>query len=246
MMKCIIIDDEENSRNYLSDLIHNNHSEELVLIGTADSVENGERLIRSLRPDLIFLDVQMPPKTGFDLLRQTADIDYQVIFCTSYDQYALDAIKFSAIDYLLKPAQDDELAAAVAKVIQQNESLRRETFVQNLVGRSDQRKIVIPFADGFTVLKPEEIVYCQSDRNYCEIYTLNGDRVVSSRTLKHYEQLLTKFGFFRIHQSHLINTAHVRNYYKGKEHRVELTNKIEFVVARAKRDAFIKFFENQM
>lgn len=245
----IIIDDEEQSRSELLQAILPLDFP-LKLVGIASDVNEGLELIQEKKPDLVFLDVQMPPLTGFDLLKQLNNFNFSVIFVTSFDQFAIQAIRFNAIDYLLKPVQVDELNASISRFLEQttakkNSAERIENLIKNNTEIKQNHKIVIPFADGFSLARTAEIIRCQADRNYTFIYTLQG-KIHSSKTLKEYENLLADYGFLRIHQSHLVGIQHVKNYYKGKEHEIELDDGSRLPVAKSKRKEVLEKLNRQI
>lgn len=246
MIKAVIIDDEKSAREILSGMLKN-YCPEVEITGMANSVKKGIELIQKLQPDLVFLDIKMPLGSGFDLLESIAKINFEVIFTTAYDQYALKAIKFSALDYLLKPIDVLELKAAVKKVSESKSqhllNKKLETFIENITAKNKQlTKIVIPLSDGFKVIEVKDIIRCQSDRNYTNIFIADGSKILSSRTLKDFEELLSEYNFFRIHQSHLINLNKVKFYGKGRGGQVELSDGSTVDIARSKRAEFIKRF----
>ena len=247
MIKAVIIDDEESAREALSGLLKN-YCSEVDLQGMAKSIEDGRELILKCKPELVFLDIRMPRGSGFNLLEKLPEINFEVIFTTAYDQYALKAIKFSALDYLLKPIDVTELKAAVKKVGERKDQFvlneKLEIFMENITTKNKQlTKIVVPMTDGFRVVEVKNIIRCQSDRNYTNLFLADGTRILSSRTLKEFEELLSEYSFFRIHQSHLINLNNVNHYTKGREGQVELSDGSKVDIARSKKAEFMAKFD---
>ena len=239
-MKALIVDDEKKSRNVLHYLCEQ-YCPDLKIVGHADSVENAETWIVKTQPDLIFLDIRMPNKNGFQLLEKYMPrLPFQVIFTTAYDQYALQAFQYAAIDYLLKPVNIDELVAAVQKVSVSGESLftpKKWQLFQQYLQKNNIQKISLSTADGIFFYQLKDIIRCEAEGNYSRICLINNQSLLITKTLKYFEELLTDKSFFRIHKSHLINLYHVRQYLKRKQHWVAMTDgkRIE-VSLRKKKD----------
>lgn len=247
MITAVIIDDEKSARETLSGLLKT-YCPGVEILGTANSVEKGVELIVEQKPELVFLDVKMPFGSGFDLLERLPDITFEVIFTTAYDQYALKAIKFSALDYLLKPINVAEIKAAVKKVREsKNQHLlnkKLETFIENITAKNKQlTKIVLPMSEGFKVVEVQEIIHCQSDGNYTNLFLMDGSKILSSKTLKDFDELLIEYNFFRIHQSHLINLNSVKHYDRGRGGQVKLSDGSTVAIARSKKAEFIEQFK---
>ncbi len=246
MIKAVIIDDEHSARETLSGMLAK-FCPEVMIAGMADSAQEGINVIQNYQPQLVFLDVQMPFGSGFDLLEALPNINFEVIFTTAYNQYALKAIKFSALDYLLKPIDVKELKAAVEKVqLQANDqtsNIKLANFIENVNNNDDTtRKIVLPTAKGFSVVAIKDIIRCESDRNYTWIHFRDGPSLLATRSLKDFEELLVEYQFFRVHQSHLINLDCVKHYNRGRGGQVALSDGSQVDVARSKRDEFVKMF----
>ncbi len=223
MIRSVIVEDERKGREFLRELLER-YCPQIELVGEADNVPSAVALIGQQKPELVFLDVEMPVYDGFKLFDMVPEINFDVIFVTAFDQYAVKAFEYSAVDYLLKPLRVSKLKQAVEKVSQKRESGIRQQQVETLRdNRRDQfHKIVLPSQSGYQFVKLEDIVRCESDSNYTNFYLTNGKRMMISRTLKHVEELLGDEEFFRIHQSHLINLRHVRSYLKGRSGQVEM------------------------
>ena len=243
MIKAIIIDDEQHCIDRLSSLLKTNHTASIHLLGSAASVKDGIKAIKEQQPDLIFLDVQIHDRTGFDLLRECGNINFKVIFTTAYDKFAIQAIKFSAIGYLLKPIDEDDLAEALDKLSSNSvDDMRAMTKVieNNSNPQSKKKKITIPTGNELIFLDIDEIVRCHSDINYTTIYKSDKQKILVAKTLKEFEELLTEHHFFRIHNSELINLAYIKSYNKGKGGSVILNDGTELEVSTRRKEEFLK------
>jgi len=245
MIKVLIVDDEQHCIDRLSKLLHPSHDNLLEIAGTALTVEEGVEKILSLKPDLIFLDVQIDDKTGFDLLRALTEINFAIIFTTAFEKFAIQAIKFSAIDYLLKPIDDADLNAAIVKFMNERSqkltAQKIELLLQNTQSKKDvPKKIIVPTVSGFEFLEISDITRCQSEINYTTIYLKDKHKLVIAKTLKEFEELLSSHPFFRIHNSHLINLNCIKSYNKGKGGSVILTDGTEIEVSFRRKDEFLK------
>lgn len=244
MIKTIIIDDERNARVTLRSLLHT-FDKKVKIIGEANDLESGLILITETKPDLIFLDIKLKKATGFDLLTQFPNLKAEVIFVTAYDNYAIKAFEMAAFGYLLKPVQYSELA----KIIDRYESRKRKDFINNhtqvLIENFDEnriKKLVVQNVNGFKVLPLENILYLQGEINYTRIFLANGEKILTTKTLKEYDRLLSEFGFFRIHQSHLINLSFIVEYIKGDGGEIIMTNNDELKLSRRRKQKFLTRF----
>lgn len=219
----MIIEDERKGREFLRELLER-YCPQVELVGEADSVTAGVELIAREQPALVFLDVEMPVHNGFRLFDMVPEVNFEVIFVTAFDQYALKAFEYSAVDYLLKPVRIAKLKQAVEKVAGKVEwnsrHQRAEAFKDNRSGNFE--KIVLPSQGGYQFVKVPEIVRCEADSNYTLFHLTDGRKILASKTLKLVEELLGDRDFFRIHQSHLINLRHVVRYVKGRSGQVEM------------------------
>jgi len=242
MVRCIVVDDEFKSRESLKILLEDFCGNANVL-ALCQNVEEGVIAIKEHNPDVVFLDIQMQSETGFDLLTKVKPINFEVIFTTAHSDYAIKAFKFSAIDYLLKPIDIEELKKAVEKVERKlnfNISARLEQLVQNLKPTSGQNhKLALPTLDGLIFVKIVDIIYCEASSNYTQIFTHDGKKHVVSRTLKEYEELLADHDFFRIHNSFLINLNSIKKYVRGEGGYVIMTNDVSLDVSKRKKGAFL-------
>jgi two-component system LytT family response regulator len=246
MIKALIIDDEKSSRDTLRGFI-DNYCEGVEIIDEAESAEQGIEQIKKLQPDLIFLDIELPLGSGFDLLEACGYANFEVIFTTAHDQYALQAIKVCALDYLLKPISATDLINAVAKIRQRGLSKTTTpqigAFVENISNLNKQlSNIVLPTLDGFVVVKISDIIRCEADKNYTNFIFASNEKILVSKTLKEFEELLHDMDFIRIHQSHLINAAHVQRYIKGTGGYVQMSDDSIIEVSRRKKELLMERF----
>lgn len=245
MIKAVSVDDEPHCLDRLSRLLAEHCATTVQLVGTAQSVEDGISLIQKRQPNLIFLDVQIHDQTGFDLLKQVYPFGGDVIFTTAFEKYAVQAFRFSAVDYLLKPIDPDDLTQAVAKLIHKSPKLdtsaQLDVLLHNFTAiQNTSKRIAVPVATGLIFLQVNDIVRCQSDGNYTLVFLKDGQKVLVSRTLKEFDDTLTDVDFFRVHHSHLINLAYVKSYTKGKGGSVSMLDNSEVDVSTRRKDDFLK------
>lgn len=244
MINTIIIDDEQHCTDRLTYLAGSYCPAEINIMGTADTVESGFELINALRPQLVFLDVKIRQFTGFDLLHRYNALPFQVVFTTAYEQYAIQAFKFSAVDYLLKPIDPDELKQTVSRIRERmDKDLQKDKFevlLQNMkqINQPDPR-ITVPTISGLEILKVSDILRCQSDGNYTTIFMRGKNELMVAKTLKEFEDLLSSHNFFRIHNSHLVNLAFIKSYHKGKGGYVILEDKTTLEVSSRRKVDFL-------
>lgn len=242
MLKCVIVDDEHKSREILRILIED-FCENANVVAQCPTVADAIVAIEEHKPHVVFLDIQMQGETGFDLLEKIKKIDFEIIFTTAYSEYAIRAFKFSAIDYLLKPIDIEELKKSIEKVekkVNVDFSVRLEQLVQNLKGGTNHRyKLALPSSEGLMFVKVEDIVYCEASSNYTNIYMTDGKKHMVSRTLKEYEDLLAEQDFFRIHNSFLINLNAIKKYVRGEGGYVVMANDKSLDVSKRKKESFL-------
>lgn len=238
-LKVIIIDDEESGRSALRNFIAE-ICRDVTVVAEADGVASGIGQIILQKPDLVFLDVRMQDGTGFDLLEKIPERDFQVVFVTSFDHYAVQAFRFSAVDYLLKPVDPDLLSDAIEKArIAQNRSdisSKLDVLVSN-IGKLE--KLAIPSVEGIRFVRIDEIVRCESDDNYTTVFMRNGEKIVVSKTLKDYERLLSDMHFCRVHKQHLVNLKYVEKYVPGDGGYLILEDGSHVDVSRRKKDQLL-------
>ena len=245
MIETIIIDDERHCIDHLAGLLSTWCGSMIRLAGSAGTVEEGWRMILDLQPQLLFLDIQLQGETSFGLLGRFPMIDFDIIFVTAYEKYAIQAFKFSAIDYLLKPVDPDDLRQAVARLQQKRTkeeiAKRFETLFYNLKsGPGLPRRISVPTVKGLEFLPVQEIVRCESHINYTSIFLTSGQKLTVARTLKEFEELLAEHNFYRVHNSHLINLAWIKSYNTGKGGSVSMTDNTEIEVSTRRKDELLK------
>lgn len=237
MLRAVIIEDEALSRDTLRNYVEE-YCSDVALVGEAPDIEEGKKIIIKHKPDLVFLDVEMPFGNGFDLLESLDDTSFEVIFVTAFSHYAIRAIQYSASNYLLKPIDIDELIAAVEKVKKQDGQKVAATkiLLENLRNTQVQStKIVLPVLDGFEIIQSGEISHCVASDNFTNFRIASGKQLLICRTLKHYQEILEPLGFLRIHKSYLINLEKVRKYIKGKGGFVIMENEEEIPVSPASK-----------
>lgn len=217
-MKAIVVDDEKRARETIANIIklycHN-----VQVVAEADTVQAAEAAIEQHHPELVLLDIHMPGGNGFELLGKYKTPPFRFIFITAYQEHAVKAFKFSALDYILKPVNPDELIEAVSRaeglVHKDNLNAKLDAFISN-IGQTtfEPKKIVLKTSDSIHVVSVNDIVRCEADKNYSFFYLLNGKKILVSTTLKDYDELLSAYRFFRVHQSHLVNINHIDRYEK--------------------------------
>lgn len=243
-LKTVVIDDEADAVDFITSII-SEYCPDLEVEGKAHNVTSGIELIRSVKPDLVFLDVEMPNGTGFDLLTYFPEKDFDVMFITAFNHYAIKAIKFSAVDYILKPINITEFIEAVNKVIQKRKSNpfsgneNFEALLEN-IRTSHPTRLVIPTSDGKEYLNPNEIIRIEADRSYSWFF-INGKRkILVSKHLKEFQELLNDRNFFRPHNSHLINLDYVKKYVRIDGGYIEMTDGSQVPVSRNRKDLFLE------
>ena len=247
MLTAVIIDDEANSVDVLKTLLAT-YCPTVKVIAQADHAAAGRKLINEHSPDLVFLDIEMPFETGFDMLDALENRNISVIFVTAYDHYALKAIKYYAMDYLLKPVDIDELKLAVKKAEdkkqQQDFTELPVNLLKNYLEKGlDNSKIALPMADGIQFVNRNEIVRCEACGNYTKIYLKENRTYLVARTLGEYEDLLAPYNFLRIHHAHLINLDHIEKYVRGEGGYVIMSDGAVVDISRRKKQDFLNRFD---
>ncbi len=245
MIKAIIIDDEQHCIDRLMMLLSRNSGNMVELLASVQSVEEGLTAIKTYKPQLVFLDIEIGNKTGFDLLKQLPEINFEVIFTTAYDKYAVQAFKFSALDYLLKPIDTDELQAALKKlndkVSQKDIAGKFDALFHNLKNiQSASKKICVPVLSGLVFIQTDDIIRCESNVNYTTLFLKDKQKLLVAKTLKEFEEMLTEYNFYRVHNSHLLNLAYIKMYNKGKGGTVTMNDGSEIEVSTRRKDDFLK------
>ena len=243
MLKACIIDDEANSREVLELMLRENHPD-ISIEATASNIRDGLEIIQSFQPDLIFLDIEMPGGTGFDLVKELAEPLPDIIFCTAYGHYAIKAIECSALAYLLKPVSSQKLYDALQKVRVKSNPLQRKlqmhVLEEQLNTGKEATRFLINTVEDTKVIRFEEVICCVAESNYTRIYLSDGTKIIASRTLKDFETILSRPNFFRIHHSYLINLNFIRRIIKTDGCTVELPHDIKLDVARSRREELME------
>ena len=242
MIDCIIVDDQEICREALKDLIEE-HFSNLNIVGIANDGKNAIKLINKHNPDVVFLDVEMPGMTGFEMLANFDEVNFEIIFTTAKDKYTLQAIRSSALDYLIKPVLLKEMKNAVDKVAKKSQSHNAQIklLLKNISSAHEPlKKIALPTLEGFTFLQTDEIIHCNSDNNYTMFYLVSGKSMLVTIQLKEVEDMLSERNFCRIHKSHIINLNQIKKYVRGNGGYVVMNNGNMLSVSRVKKDEFLK------
>jgi len=240
----ILIDDEPRGLSSLKRLLEFN-CPELEIVATCGNANEAKGKISQLKPRLIFLDIAMPEKSGFDLLNELGEIDFEIVFVTAHNDFMLQAFRFSAVDYLLKPVEDNLLTEAVKRAVKKIEdktsSSNIETLLHNIRSKEGGQKLkmCIPSSKGFQVVNLSEIIYCEASSNYTNFHFTDKPLVCTSKPIHEYESLLEDCGFVRIHKSFVVNLEHVKEYIRGEGGLVEMTNGQDIEVSRRKKEMFL-------
>lgn len=237
MIKTLIVEDNKKSAELLVNHISNLFCD-LQVVGVAKNVDEAVSLIYSEKPSIVFLDINLQEESGFDVLKRTNSDEFEVIVTTAYSEYSLQAIKASAVDYILKPYDVEELKNAVKKAKAQLDLKYGKREQQDSLSLND--RIFIPTLDGLIFLLIDDIVCVSADTSYSEFHTMDGKKVVSSKGLSMYEDMLKPKLFVRVHKSHLVNLKHVKKYYRGRGGYVTMTNGMVVSVGESKKDELMK------
>jgi two-component system, LytTR family, response regulator len=247
MIKAIIIDDEKKSRDALMGLI-DRYCPEVFVIAQAEGCKEGIEKVKMHHPDIVFLDIQMPDGSGFNFLEAFEEFSFEVIFATAHDQYAIQAIKCSALDYLLKPINPDDLKGAIQKYIEKNDkgqiTNNIKVLLNNIKPGSENKKIILSTAEGIHILTTDEIIRCESDDYYTKFFLTDGKTILLSKTLKQNEAMLSDFDFIRPHKSHLVNIKFIKSYLKVDGGYILMTDGCKIPVSRRKRDSIISILNH--
>ena len=242
-IKAIIIEDEKNNRDNLAKILLEYCSNVNVIALCASAIE-GRKAIVEHQPDLVFLDIEMPGGSGFSMLESIEEINFEVIFVTAFDHYGIKAVKFCALDYLLKPIDILELSQAVEKVknrlAEKSENLRMKTLLVNRQAETTSPKIALPLSDKIEFIEISSIVRCEGEGNYTHIYLKSGDKILASKTLKEFDELLTDHHFLRVHQSHLINLNEVKSYIKIDGGYIKMKDGTSVSISRQRREMVLE------
>lgn len=244
MIRGIIVEDEKHSRETLAGMLHR-YCKNVEVIAEAESYRAGLEVIRKLKPDVVFLDIQMPDGSGFRLLEELDEIDFEIIFTTAFDQFAIKAIKYSALDYLLKPIDPEELVSAIRKVEGKMDKRGMNDNIQVLLDNikskdPDPHKIVLSTSEKIHIIETDQILRCESDNYYTNFFLTDGTRILVSKTLKENEELLGGHNFIRPHKSHLVNVKYIKGFLRNDGGYIEMTDGSRIPVSRRKREKIIE------
>lgn len=243
MIRTLVIDDEKNVRLRITDMIRENFPQ-ISVVGEAEGVKSGLEAIKKLDPELLLLDIQMEDGNAFDLLGNLDSINFKIIFITAYQEYAIKAIKFSALDYLLKPVSVDDLRTALRKAEEQilAELKLQLSNLQNNLQTSRSKTLALRTSEKIYLLEINNIIRCEADRNYTYFFVQEQKKHIVSQPMKEFEDLLKEFGFIRIHRSHLINIAYIESFDKSDGGYIILKDKTEIPVSRRKKNEILEIF----
>jgi len=244
MIRGIIVEDEKHSRETLLGML-DRYCKNVEIVAQADSYRGGLEKIREYKPDVIFLDIQMPDGSGFRLLEELDEINFEIIFTTAFDQFAIKAIKYSALDYLLKPIDPEELVKALKKVESKiskqavNENI--QVLLDNIKSREPEpHKIVLSTSEKIHIIETDQILRCESDNYYTIFFLIDGKKILISKTLKENEELLGGHNFIRPHKSHLVNVQYIKGFLRNDGGYIEMTDGSKIPVSRRKREKIIE------
>lgn len=246
MIRCLIVDDESKAREILAEMLKL-YCSEVTVIGQARNVTTAYEMINSLKPDLVLLDIKMPDGSGFDLLNKFESINFKVVFITAHEEYAIKAFRFSALDYLLKPIDPSDLISAVEKISNSKDVTgmndQFETFKDNYYkGESTKEKrIVLRTTENIYIIYLKDVIRCQSEKNYTYFYFANRERIIVSKTLKEFEEILTDYGFMRVHRSHLVNLKYIDRFDKSEGGFLIMTDTSKVEVSHRKKEALLSY-----
>jgi two-component system LytT family response regulator len=248
-MRAVLIDDEQHNLENLEALLKS-YCPMVQIMAKATDADEGKMAILKYQPDLVFLDIQMPRKSGFDLLFELQPCDFEVIFITAYDQYAIQAFKFAAVDYLLKPVNINELQAAAkrasVKCSHKKHNLQLENLLQLMHRQKEDHRIALPTLKETRYVRTEEIIRCESLNNYTNFFLVKDEKIIVSRPIYEYEELLKNYGFIRCHQSHLVNKKYVRSWVKEDGGFLLLENNDQVPVSRNKKEMIARELGNNI
>lgn len=244
MLKAVIIDDEPDCVKLLA-LQLKMYCPKVQVLAECTSSETGLIRIKELQPDIVFLDIEMPVMNGFQLLEKLGNINFSLIFVTAYDQFAVKAFRFNALDYLLKPIDGKDLKVAVEKALQQKPSLEQLKLMKQQLNVGEKHypdKIALPFQNGVIFTEIKNILYCESENNYTRFYVVEGRNYLVSKTLGDIQEVLEERNFLRVHRQFLVNLDHIKKYVRGEGNYLILSNEINIPVARNKKEKLIERF----
>lgn len=246
MIRCVIVDDESKAREILVDMLKL-YCTNVEVVGQAHNVKSAYDIIKQEEPDLVLLDIKMPDGSGFDLLNKFSDIDFKVVFITAHEEYAIKAFRFSALDYLLKPIDPSDLMSAIDKISEstsgtgmneQFDAFKSNYFEEETHG---DKRIVLKTQENIYIIYLKDVIRCQSEKNYTYFYFINRERIIVSKTLKEFDDLLSDFNFMRVHRSHLINLKFIDRFEKNDGGMVIMSDGSKVEVSHRKKEALVNY-----
>ena len=246
-MKVVVVDDESKTREGIIDIIKN-YCPQVKSVTEANDVKSAIKVINDVIPDVLILDISLGEETSFDILKQLNHVDFKIIFITAYEQYAIKAIKFSALDYLIKPVNPKELIEAItdaSKELERDQTeLKLNALLSNIENISNGvKKIILKTAESIFLINTQDIIRCESDDCYTSFYLFDGNKIMVSKTLKEFEELLSEYGFFRSHQSHMVNLYYMARFDKHDGGTIFMKDDSKIPVSSRKRNSLLKIFD---
>lgn len=239
MLKAVIIEDTDQDRQWLNSLLEP-YKTDIAVVGEADNLPEAIRIITALKPDVVFLDVQIKGGDGFDVLRALDTVDFKIIFTTSFDTFAVRAIRLSALDYLVKPLVKEEFDHAINRLLSEATESAQNKQIEVLVNNLRQvKKLALPAQNSIKFVDIDNIIRCQADSNYTWFFLTNGNKLLVTKCLKEFEEMLEPSGFCRVHQSHLINLRYISEFKKESGGIVVMEDSEEIYVARRRKDILL-------
>src|SRR5688500_10823123 len=244
-MKALLVDDEPDGIRTLTKMLELN-CPEVEIAATCSNATAAKQKLHEIQPDVLFLDIRMPGKSGLDMLGELPVKDFEVIFVTAHNEYMLQAFQFSAVDYLMKPVDEDRLVEAVERVkkrlMREKNPAQSDALLHNIskAGSPGEMRLCLPTQKGFSIVKLEDILYAEAERSYTVFHFVDSRPIIISRPLYDYEKLLTDTSFMRIHKSYLVNLLHVKEYLRGEGGTIVMTNGTEIEVSRRKKEQFLE------
>lgn len=247
MIRCVLIDDEKNALEMMEWLLKT-YCPDVEIAAMCNSSEQGIEAINKYRPDIVFLDIEMPNMNGFDMLERFDKIFFDVVFCTAYDQFAIKAFKYSALNYLLKPVDPDELKDTIHRIEQKKSTPSKEQFdllIQTMKqsNKATPQRIALTTGDGLLFVPTTEIIYCEAESNYTNVVLSGGKKILVSKVLKDIDEVLSGPDFYRVHSSFLININRIKKLVRGDGGYIIMDNDATVNISRTKRQEFMEMFE---
>ncbi|HEX5026188.1 MAG TPA: LytTR family DNA-binding domain-containing protein [Agriterribacter sp.] len=246
MLKCVLVDDEKNALEMMEWLLKT-YCPQASVVAMCNTAEKGIEAIHKHNPDVVFLDIEMPRMNGFDMLEQVNKLSFEVVFCTAYDQFAIKAFKYAALNYLLKPVDPDDLKATISRVEEKKAIPTKEQFallMQHMKqpAKTTPLRIALTTGDGLIFVPTVDIIYCKAESNYTNVILSGGKKIMVSRVLKEMDEALSGADFYRVHSSYLINLNHVKKFIRGEGGYIVMDNDDNVTLSRSRRSEFLELF----